>query len=48
MDIIAVLPNPEIDLKTPRATDVDVFVTLLGMVAITIIFIYIRTRDNKK
>lgn len=48
-DIVAWLPNPETDLKTPVATNTDVFLSVILVVVVTFLFAYFRkyVRNNR-
>lgn len=49
MDIVAWLPNPETDIKTPIATNTDVFLSVILVVVVTFLFAYFRkyVRNNR-
>lgn len=44
MDIVAWLPNPETDIKTPIATPEDFFWSLVIMIVVLVVFWYIRRK----
>lgn len=45
MDIVAWLPNPEQDLKTPTMTDGDIIISLLICVIIFLIFLHFGSKN---